>query len=128
MWYAVKMFWRMTKAVLILPGTALIYIPCLIQWFGRGWPFGRSIGGAPQLALAAILAAPAFALAAKTMLLFRHEGEGTPAPWDPPRNFVVSGPYHHMRNPMLSSVIVMIVAEGAALSSAALGICHPRVT
>ena len=111
------MFWRMTKAVLILPGTALIYIPLLIQWFSNGWPFSRSLGGAPEWVLAAILAAPAVALAVKTMRLFLNEGEGTPAPWDPPRKFVVSGPYRHMRNPMLTSVILMILAEAVALSS-----------
>ena len=111
------MFWRMTKAVLILPGTALIYIPLLIQWFSNGWPFSRSLGGTPEWVLAAILAAPAIALAVKTMRLFLNEGEGTPAPWDPPRKFVVSGPYRHMRNPMLTSVILMILAEAVALSS-----------
>ncbi|MCB0131590.1 MAG: hypothetical protein KDD78_12100, partial [Caldilineaceae bacterium] len=114
------MFWRMTKAVLILPGTALIYIPLLIQWLGNGWPFSGLIGGAPGWLLAVVLAAPAFALAIKTMLLFQKEGEGTPAPWDPPRKFVVSGPYRYMRNPMLTSVIMMILAEAAALSSVAL--------
>ena len=110
----------MTKAVLILPGTALIYIPLLIQWLGNGWPFSGLIGGAPGWLLAVVLAAPAFALAIKTMLLFQKEGEGTPAPWDPPRKFVVSGPYRYMRNPMLTSVIMMILAEAAALSSVAL--------
>ncbi len=52
--------------------------------------------------------------------LFVHEGKGTPAPWDPPLRFVVSGPYRYVRNPMLSAVILMILAEAAALSSLAL--------
>ncbi len=110
----------MTKAVLILPGTALFYIPLLIQWLSNGWPFSRLLTGAPELVLAAILAAPGFALAVKTVQLFLNEGDGTPAPWDPPRKFVVSGPYRHMRNPMLTSVILMIIAEAVALSSIAL--------
>ncbi len=114
------MFWRMTKAVLILPGTALIYVPLFIQWLGDGWPFNRLQSGALAWVIAAILAAPAFALAIKTMTQFLHEGEGTPAPWDPPKKFVVSGPYRHMRNPMLTSVILIIIAEAVALGSLAL--------
>lgn len=114
------MFWRMAKAVLILPGTALVYVPLLIQWFSKGWPFGAPAGSAPQWGLAALLAAPALALAGATMRLFVTEGEGTPAPWDPPRKFVASGPYRHTRNPMLTAVILMILAEAAALNSLAL--------
>ena len=81
----------MAKAVLILPGTALVYVPFVIQWLSGGWPFGASVGTVSQMVFAAILAVPALALAAKTMRLFVHEGEGTPAPWDPPLKFVVTG-------------------------------------
>ena len=111
------MFWRMAKAVLILPGTALIYIPLLIHWFSGGWPFGGMVGTGLQQVVAVFLAIPAVILAAKTMAQFVHEGEGTPAPWDPPQRFVVSGPYRHVRNPMLSAVILMILAEAVALNS-----------
>ncbi len=114
------MFWRVTKAVLILPGTALIYVPLLIHWLSGGWPFGGSLGNTQQWALAAILMVPALALAIKTIVLFVHEGQGTPAPWDPPTEFVVSGPYLYVRNPMLTSVILLILAEALALSSLAL--------
>lgn len=114
------MFWRMAKAVLVLPGTALIYVPLLIHWFSGGWPFGDADGAVQNWIAAAILAAPAFLLAVKTVRLFASEGEGTPAPWDPPQKFVVSGPYRHVRNPMLAAVILMIIAEAVALSSLAL--------
>lgn len=74
------MFWRMAKAVLILPGTALIYIPLLIHWFGEDWPFGDALVNVWGQVLAAILAALALALAITTMRLFVYDGEGTPAP------------------------------------------------
>ncbi|MGI9391719.1 MAG: methyltransferase family protein [Boseongicola sp.] len=114
------MFWRVAKAVLVLPGTALIYIPLLIHWFSKGWPFGGPIGSTLNLVLAAILAVPSVLLAVSTVRLFAHEGDGTPAPWDPPQKFVVSGPYLYMRNPMLTAAILLIIAEAIALSSVAL--------
>lgn len=114
------MFWRMTKALLILPGTALIYVPLLIHWLCERWPFGPIGGAGLQWVLAVLLALPALALAARTMILFVREGKGTPAPWDPPQKFVVSGPYRHVRNPMLLSVILMILAEAVALGSVVL--------
>ena len=117
LWYDNFMFGRMAKAVLILPGTALAYIPLLIHWFSDGWPFGVMAGTGLQWALAVILAVLAFTLAAKTMILFVLEGGGTPAPWDPPQRFVVSGPYRYVRNPMLLSVILLILAEAVALNS-----------
>lgn len=114
------MFWRMAKAILILPGSALIYIPMLLHWFSGHWPFGELATSVLQWSLAVALAIPALALAAQTVMLFVHEGEGTPAPWDPPRKFVTTGPYRYMRNPMLLAVVVLIFAEALAFNSAPL--------
>jgi len=44
---------------------------------------------------------------------FATEGEGTLAPWDPPRRLVVRGPYRYVRNPMISGVA--FVALGLSL-------------
>ncbi|WP_377510533.1 methyltransferase family protein [Octadecabacter sp. R77987] len=110
----------MIKTVLILPGTALVYVPLLIHYFTGGWPFGGSVGGVTAWSIAFVLAVPAIALAATTMRLFVLQGKGTPAPWDPPTKFVVSGPYSYVRNPMLTSVMIMIAAESIAFSSFAL--------
>ncbi|HUQ18360.1 MAG TPA: isoprenylcysteine carboxylmethyltransferase family protein [Gemmatimonadaceae bacterium] len=48
---------------------------------------------------------------------FATEGEGTLAPWDPPRKLVVRGPYRHVRNPMISGVIFIIFGESLILLS-----------
>jgi protein-S-isoprenylcysteine O-methyltransferase Ste14 len=49
--------------------------------------------------------------------LAREGGGGTPAPWDPPRRFVVAGVYRHVRNPMISGVIAALYAEALLLQS-----------
>jgi len=48
---------------------------------------------------------------------FATEGEGTLAPWDPPRNLVVRGPYRFVRNPMISGVLLVLVGVALYLIS-----------
>ncbi|MBF0485145.1 MAG: isoprenylcysteine carboxylmethyltransferase family protein [Candidatus Omnitrophica bacterium] len=105
---------ELLKAIVILPGTALIYIPAIIlyvtgSWnFLGGWSFPLALiplaGG-----LFLILASLFFMI--RTMTLFLTVGDGTPAPWAPPKRFVVKGPYCYVRNPMLLSALVMILGE-----------------
>jgi len=111
------MLFRWIRAVVVLPFNALVIIPAAVVWAS-----GRDIApqGAWWLAGSGALLACGLALAAWTMVLFHRKGEGTPAPWDPPKKLVVAGPYRHMRNPMLTSVFIMLGAEVVATHSAAL--------
>jgi len=43
--------------------------------------------------------------------LFAKIGQGTLAPWDPIRNLVAVGPYRFVRNPMISSVVLLLIGE-----------------
>jgi protein-S-isoprenylcysteine O-methyltransferase Ste14 len=52
-------------------------------------------------------------LALWCIVTFALVGRGTPAPFDPPRRLVVSGPYRYVRNPMY-------LGAGLALGGAAL--------
>ena len=63
------------------------------------------------------LAAAGFVFAVWTVRLFATAGQGTPAPWAPPRKLVVRGPYRHVRNPMIASVVVMLGGEALRLGS-----------
>lgn len=56
-------------------------------------------------------------LFAASLRKFATEGDGTLAPWDPPRRLVVRGPYRYVRNPMISGVIFMIFGEALILLS-----------
>src|SRR5215208_1937963 len=53
----------------------------------------------------------------QTISLFANVGEGTLAPWDPPRNFVVRGVYRYVRNPMISGVLFILLGEATLLGS-----------
>ena len=53
------------------------------------------------------------ALAIWCILTFAVIGRGTPAPFDPPRQLVVAGPYRYVRNPMY-------IGAGLALLGAAI--------
>jgi protein-S-isoprenylcysteine O-methyltransferase Ste14 len=108
------------KAIIILPGTARIYVPALIIWLTRDTLY--EAGYLPKTGLV-WLAGLSFALAGIilmywTMKLFNTKGGGgTPAPWEPIKNFIVEGPYRFVRNPTLLGVNLFLVAEALLLRS-----------
>jgi protein-S-isoprenylcysteine O-methyltransferase Ste14 len=67
--------------------------------------------------LGVVLGAAGFGLAMWTARLFLTVGEGTPAPWEPPKKLVVRGPYRHVRNPMISGALMVLCAEAIILQS-----------
>ena len=50
-----------------------------------------------------------------TGLFARHHG--SLAPWNPPTEMVLVGPYRHCRNPMISGIYAMLLGEALALRS-----------
>ena len=63
-----------------------------------------------------------FALFGWCVGLFARVGRGTLAPWDPTRNLVATGPYRHVRNPMISGVALMLSGQALFRGSWVLGI------
>lgn len=49
--------------------------------------------------------------------VFALRGEGTPAPFDPPRQFVAVGPYRYVRNPMYIGALGVLAGLGLYLRS-----------
>jgi protein-S-isoprenylcysteine O-methyltransferase Ste14 len=88
----------------------LIYLPGrLLSWSGINrpplieWPqiIGMTIGTIGVL------------IAAWCIFSFARIGNGTPAPFDPPRRLVILGPYRFVRNPMYIGAALALA--GAAL-------------
>ena len=113
------MIGSLIRTIVILPGTALVFVPGLLLWLTHEGPYGATPAGpgSARFWIGIALAAVGLALAAWTVRLFLRVGQGTPAPWDPPKRLVVRGPYRHVRNPMISSVLMMLGAEALVLAS-----------
>jgi len=59
-------------------------------------------------------------LAFACVATFVTRGEGTPAPFDPPRNFVAAGPYRFVRNPMYIGGFTVLLCFGLYEQSVAI--------
>lgn len=118
------MILRLARALLILPGTVLVIVPALILWLTHGTSFGGRQGSPDDLSpwLGVLLFGTGLAFSVWTFSLFVNEGEGTPAPWDPPQKLVVRGPYRHVRNPMITGVLFMLAGEALFFGSWALAV------
>lgn len=104
---------------LILPVTALLVIPGTILWvtgFRLGWGFGWPWDAVIVLAGSVLMGEGLYYLF-MTIWLFINIGRGTLAPWSPTRKLVVFGPYRHVRNPMISSVLMVLLGESIAFGS-----------
>ena len=102
------------KTIIILPFNVIVILPGLLLLLtGYRWQ-----GVAPlHLTAGLILFVGGLSLAFWTMRLFARIGKGTAAPWNPPKRLVVAGPYRHVRNPMITSVLSMLLGEAVLLSS-----------
>ncbi|MDA2925077.1 isoprenylcysteine carboxylmethyltransferase family protein [Acidobacteria bacterium AH-259-L09] len=70
--------------------------------------------------IGAVLAVTGALLALSCVILFVKRGRGTPAPFDPPREFVATGPYRLVRNPMYIGGLSLILGFGLILRSASI--------
>lgn len=104
------------KAIILLPGNAVVVIPGVLLYFEGGIIPGWGVS--PLVVIAGtVFLAFGLAVAIHTVRLFLKHGEGTPAPWEPPRKLVVLGAYRHVRNPMISSVLSVLLGEAFVLGS-----------
>ena len=112
------MLFRHLLAIVLLPFTVTVLVPWRIA-------ARYSIVAAPASSWSMLVLQGAGVVVLMVGLLlffsslrrFAAEGQGTLAPWDPPRRLVVQGPYRFVRNPMISGVLFVLVAEAMLLQS-----------
>lgn len=104
--------WRHLLAVGLLPFTVAVVVPGIVLWRN-----GPDLGAWPLALAGLVLIALGLALVAWTVALFARIGRGTLAPWDPTSRLVVAGPYKHVRNPMISGVLAVLLGEAAVFAS-----------
>ena len=97
--------WRWVGALLLLPINVLIIIPAIFLDLNapefNNWTSWLSV----------IIGFLGLTLIVSCVRLFAKSGDGTPAPWDPVDNLIITGPYRYVRNPMLSGVIIILFSE-----------------
>ena len=91
--------------LLVAPGMVAGYIPLVLLRKGTQVETG----------LLAYLAFPLWAIGGIILLWsfwnFLHEGRGTPAPLDPPKELVVVGFYRYVRNPMYVGIFLLLLGH-----------------
>ena len=106
------------KTLLIAVRAALYASGFVLLW---GWValsvrrFDPEIGGvlpAWTRPLGVVLMIVGAAVAISCVVVFVARGRGTPAPFDPPREFVAQGPYRYVRNPMYVGGLGVIAGFG----------------
>jgi formylglycine-generating enzyme required for sulfatase activity/protein-S-isoprenylcysteine O-methyltransferase Ste14 len=109
------MLWLRTLLFTILvPGTVLVLVPLALVASSLGPHF--DFGPAAYSGLVPLLAGLSVIVAC--FIDFVRRGRGTPAPYDPPRQLVITGLYRYVRNPQYVGVVLVVVG-GALLSGAA---------
>jgi protein-S-isoprenylcysteine O-methyltransferase Ste14 len=107
--------WRHVRAIGLLPFVVTVVVPGLVLWQS-----GADLAAWPLAFLGVALTAIGLVLVAWTVALFARVGRGTLAPWDPTSRLVVVGPYRHVRNPMISGVLAILLGEAALFASVTL--------
>lgn len=91
--------------LVLAPGMVAGYIP--LAWLRRGVQI--------ETGFLAYFALPLWTLGGVILLWsfwnFLREGQGTPAPIDPPRELVAAGFYRYTRNPMYMGVLAVILGH-----------------
>jgi protein-S-isoprenylcysteine O-methyltransferase Ste14 len=110
---------RHLLSILILPFTVTVIVPL---WLLRDDISQDLAPQGPWVRLLVMTAGAAALLIGLTLFVstvthFVRTGRGTLAPWDPPRVLVVQGVYRYVRNPMISGVLFILLAEALLTGS-----------
>jgi protein-S-isoprenylcysteine O-methyltransferase Ste14 len=104
---------RHLLSILLLPFLVVVVVP---YWLLDTFPADGTWQDDPFIllpfrSLGALFFIAGLGLFIWCVSLFAKVGQGTLAPWDPTRNLVAVGPYRFVRNPMISSVALLLISE-----------------
>ena len=100
-------------SIIILPFIVIIVIPLLILVFTYNklsWRLNFPLILLPVI-FGSLLIISGIYLLVITNNLFHVIGKGTLAPWHPPKELVIIGPFKYIRNPMIGAVLLILLGE-----------------
>lgn len=116
--YTEFMLWRQVRAISARPFMVIVVVPVFVLILGPALSSGVPTAWWVVAAVLGLVSTGfGLFLIGWTIILFDHVGNGTLAPFDPPRHLVLRGPYRHVRNPMISGVLFVLLGEAIGLLS-----------
>jgi len=88
----------------------------LLPWVVTRWKVQHPVpGGLAAQGVGVVLIGAGAAVITNSFVRFALEGMGTPAPFAPPKNLVVSGFYRFVRNPIYVAIGAAVTGQGLLL-------------
>jgi protein-S-isoprenylcysteine O-methyltransferase Ste14 len=109
------------RAIILLPGIVTLVIPGTILCLAGTNSFGlwQSVPASRIVLpmIGGLCICLGLLLMVATIGLLVTVGRGTLAPWEPTQSLVVQSVYRHVRNPMISEVILVLLRESVLTAS-----------
>jgi protein-S-isoprenylcysteine O-methyltransferase Ste14 len=117
-----RLWWRHLVSILVFPTTMTLLIPALIAMSTRArfTTPGPTLVDALVVGVGGTLIAAGVGMLIWTVALFDRIGEGTlglGVVMGEPVRLVVAGPYRHVRNPMITGVVSILLGEAVITAS-----------
>ncbi len=113
--------WKHLRAIVLIPGMVLLVIPATLLWLAGmdSFHLWRTVPASRVVlpVVGGICICLGLLLMVATIRLFVTVGKGTLAPWEPPQRLVVQGIYRHVRNPMMSGALFVLLGEALLTAS-----------
>jgi len=118
-----RLWWRHLISILVFPVTVTLVVPALFVTPAHARPNLGSPLNIGLIIVGGLLITGGLGLWIWTVFLFDRIGKGTLGLgklMGEPVHLVVEGPYRHVRNPMISGVLAILLGEAAVAASGSL--------
>jgi protein-S-isoprenylcysteine O-methyltransferase Ste14 len=107
-----RRLFALLRTLIVAPAFVSLWLYFFPRWFGGGPHLFE--GPRPVYWIVVVIGA---VIGVPCVLSFAWRGLGTPAPFDPPRKLVVTGPYRWVRNPMYVGMGIVMLGEALVYPS-----------